>query len=241
MNAMRIFWGHWPSCLNSITCPRCYESFSDFTFWKVFQPIMLVLLDMNATPMRPSAQIPLKSSSICPQTVASRRARIQPPLFSFVCNTSMWWYSMTTRTKFMKSQGHSNISLINEYDMWSQRYFPDIISWNGRISFRPRPQQDQSAKIRTESQNSLSPRHHPKFPSQDTTSPITLAIHLLFSRWDLLPLLYTSMSFETPNQMTPLSRPSWSQRLEASFHGRNPSSLSRVNLMSSSPSSLVCP
>jgi hypothetical protein len=127
-----------------------------------------------------------------------------------------------------------------ENGLWSQKCFSVIISSKGRISFRPRTQRDKSTKIGTLFQNSLSFLHYLETLDQHPTSPSKLAIHLLFSRWDLLRLLSTLMSFETLNQMTRLSPPSWCQPLEASFHARSLSSDSQRSSTFLSLSSRAC-
>jgi hypothetical protein len=80
--------------------------------------------------MRPSIQLRSKIiQDLLSKPYSGELHVIIPPLLPFVCHTLKWWWCLTMRAKDVgDSRPLTNISFINGYDMWSQRYFPVIIS-----------------------------------------------------------------------------------------------------------------
>ena len=166
---------------------------------------------------------------------------ILPPLLPFVCDTLKWWWCLTMHaTDVGDSRPLTSISFINEYNMWSQRYFPVIISSKGRIYSGHAHNKIKARKL--ESFLKILCLHYitSSLAIYAKLSSILLLFNLRFSRWDLLSLLSASTSFGTPNQTTRLFQPSWSQQHEDSFHVKNLLSHSQQSSTFLSPSSLAC-
>lgn len=80
----------------------------------------------------------------------------------------------------------------------------------------------------------------PKAPFCTSLFRKSLHTHIIYSSWGLTVLPPPSTSSVTPSQMTPLSRPSWSQPHEASYLVKSLSSNCHLSLMSLSLFSPGC-